>query len=156
VEPQPVDLAGAPEDIAATAREILGSHVSEHGRVALIQIHEDPNLVDDAEVELLLELTRREVAPQHPSRLTSLFAFASLEDALAFRGSHRGEADAIHAVEGSQDAFRGDARLIGLARTPLVTGVYARWYWEGRPNAERPPLWEVLLDLPVTVGERVA
>ena len=152
---EPVDVGEAPEDLAEGAREFLGAGVSSHGQVALLSAHMHPAHVDDARLEVLLEVTRRDVAPGAVPRLQALFAFCAVTDAEAFRDSHRGADDAIYSVQGPDDAFRGDARLLGIAGSPLVGAIYARWYWQGRPNPLGPPLWEVLLGLPVTIGERV-
>ena len=153
VDVRPVDVTG-PEDLVASAREFLPEGVAEFGRLALLT-RVGPELEADAYNELLLELTRRDVAPEAPSRLRSLYAFFSLEDALAFRERHRDAGDPVFCVD-REPVFRGDARLLGRAEMPLVTALYARWYWQGRPGVAEGPLWETLVEMPVTIGERVA
>jgi hypothetical protein len=145
-----VDLSDAPADLAAAAAPWVAGGLAPHGRAALLS--DEPAWREDALLELLLEPRRPEGAP---SRLRSLYAFCTVTDAQQFRDSHRDPSNGIFEVVGPADAPRFDARLLGIASSPLVTAIYADWYWAGRANPLGDPLWEVLLALPVTIGARV-
>ena len=145
-----MDLSQAPADLAEAAAPWIAGGLAPHGHAALLS--DEPAWREDALLELVLE---RERPADAPSRLRSLYAFCSVTDAEQFRDSHRSPSCAIYAVEGPPDAHRFDARLLGIAASPLVTAIYCRWYWAGRANPLGEPLWEVLLPLPVTIGERV-
>ena len=151
----PVADALAPDTPAAFAQHaqsLLPHGAGPHGVRHLL----DPVATWDAYAELVLELTRRAEAPERPSRLSALFAFTTLEDAEAFRAQRRRPDSPIFTVEAPADAFAGDQHLAGVGPTALVTAAYASAYWRGEAHPDAPPLWELVLPLPVTLGDRVA
>src|SRR5687768_11827764 len=94
IQPEPVaaGLAGADALVVEGASELCPRGVSSHGRLHVLDPPADEGAVGDAYAEVLLELARRVVAPEAPSRLAALFAFCSLEDAREFAAS-RGRPD---------------------------------------------------------------
>lgn len=106
-------------------------------------------------IELLWELTRRAEFPDRRSRMTSVFAMATLEDALAFRAEHRAGFHAgVWRVQ-AECAHRGNMKLVSYGATGATAIQNARSYWRG-DRGEASELWECLLVPPVRVTEQVA
>lgn len=106
----------------------------------------------DVSCELLFELVRRDRFPWRPSRFRSVFAFGSRTIADRFVSSYVDGEAAVFEVA-AEDGFEADMHLVD-AET-LHGGVRnAHYYWEGTTDAE-DPLWEVLLEPPVTVERRI-
>lgn len=93
-------------------------------------------------IELVSELVRRANFPGRPSRFTSIFAWETKEEALAFRESHRGGQGTICRVSAGS-YFRGDMNLLFLGGTILGSWLYATRYWSGETSPT--PRMECLL-----------
>lgn len=118
----------------------------------------DPALMQtarDAFSEFLLEMIRRDFAPDAPSRFESWFGFSDLDDARWFKATFRQNQGEIFEVEHDR-GFRGDFGLVAsLAGTPLRAATYGHRYWSGEPHWHQPPRWEILLPAPVAIGARI-
>lgn len=120
------------------------------GGVPTAQVQDRAN----AEIELIVELVRRDVAPDAPSRLTSVFACDSAKALRSYASAH-GFADgyrvAVLDVD-IDDAFLADARWLRQG-SPLSMWHLARGYWSQLAVDEEMPQWEFIVELPVTVVE---
>jgi hypothetical protein len=108
------------------------------------------------ELEAECERVRQEFYPLKPSRLQSVFAVATLDEARVFRlrpdAVNKPCDNEIWTVEAAAVGHQGDMRLIDPAHRDERT---LRNYWEGLPKDELPPTWELLLQPPVTLVRRV-
>lgn len=123
---------------------------SHHGRHYCTQpLHEgDVDDLWDFACEAIFELVRVGRYPERPSRLQSIFSFASVADVEAFLDDFGAEPFTVWEVRADR-GFRADMNLVdavdfarGLAR--------ADHYWRGGTFLD-DPLWEVLLVPPVEV-----
>ncbi|GAB2901710.1 hypothetical protein GCM10027180_34830 [Microbulbifer echini] len=51
--------------------------------------------------------------------------------------------------------FRGNINLLNNDQTSLVCSQFAHAYWKGQQGPFPYCFWEVLLELPVTIGQRI-
>ncbi len=98
----------------------------------------------------MLELMRRAEFSDAPSRMASVFGFATIEDARAFRAEYRrGPKRGIYRVDG-ECVHRGNMRLVDWGATGAGAIANARSYWRGE-RGEASELWECLLAPPVRI-----
>ncbi|WP_151742978.1 DUF2441 domain-containing protein [Acinetobacter sp. TUM15113] len=108
----------------------------------------------DDVIEAIFELVRRLEFPELPSRMSSMFAWQSLNDALAFANSNHIGGFKIHEVETeSENIFIGDMNFLKTGGQVINSYVLARKYWSGETSSS--PILEVLIPLPVTIGKEV-
>lgn len=99
---------------------------------------------------------RRSEFPDRPSRLQSVFAVPTVEDAVRWRSSFDvddEEPSPIWEIE-FRRAFRADASLLDRGSTALVTAFRAHVYWAGSSFADAvdgvwevdDPQWELLIE----------
>jgi hypothetical protein len=110
--------------------------------------------------EWLLEEIRRRHYSHRPSRLESLFACRTAEEAVAMQREMKCEGTALWEV-GCESAFICDMYFTNITPRSLDTlSRRAKEEWEGnlhsywRGEASENPLWECLLPLPVVVIRR--
>lgn len=121
--------------------------------------HMHENGFPENPIEVILELVRRRKYPGKRSRFQSVFAFEELDRAKRFVEEYRYEKAAVEKaqiweVEADQVTHRGDMAQFDQPFANLATGAeLARKYWDGAES--ETPLWEVLLEPPVTVVDRV-
>jgi hypothetical protein len=133
------------------AHDWFPNGLTQHGRQYFLDFQSDPN---SRMLEIVWELMRRAEFAHAPSRMTSVFGFATVEDARAFRAEYRaGPMTGIFRVEGKQ-LHRGNMRLIGWGATGAGAIANARSYWRGE-RGDASELWECLLAPPVRVIEQV-
>jgi hypothetical protein len=106
-------------------------------------------------IELIWEYSRRFGHPDRPSRFESVFAWPTEQDAVQWLAAERQRgnpwpAARIWEVE-ADSAFRADMSLLTLGATILRASYDADLYWSGGANPDRPPCWELVLPVPVTV-----
>jgi hypothetical protein len=146
------DYPWVPAPAQSLVAEWFPEGLTQHGRQYLLDFQSDPN---SRTLEVMWELVRRAEFQDKRSRMTSVFAMASLEDALAFRAEFRaGPKAGIYRVDG-ECCHMGNMRLIGWGATGATAIANARSYWRGE-RGEASELWECLLKPPVTVTEQVA
>lgn len=108
-------------------------------------------------IELLLEATRKAHYPDKPCRYQSMFACASIEEAIEFRNTNGTQEDPIHALHPQAKVHRGDMSIYSVHGTFASIDHRLHLYWQGEtldlPNYA--PKWEYVLELPVLVGTRV-
>lgn len=132
-------------------------------------------LMDDDSVEsralligLVFELVRRSHFPNKPSRYQSLFACQEISEVKQFRellADQRGEDEirtaAIYEVLTEDVVHRGDMNLLSDDCPVLELYHRAYLYWSGEPapvkegEEEETPFWELLIPLPVLIGQRI-
>jgi hypothetical protein len=108
--------------------------------------------------EVFLEAVRRADHPNKPSRMTSAYAFETIEDARAFIGRYGLNVvqSVIFEVDG-RIMHRGNMELASLDVSRFAVAfafAVARAYWLGE-QGPAPALWEVLLEPPVRLGRVV-
>lgn len=112
-------------------------------------------------VELVFELVRRGNAPDVPSRLNTLFAYETTEQAEAYRAERRSVATheiwSVNVADGIQ-LHEGDGGWLGVPGDALHFIRAAMAYWHGAPAPDSLPQdHEILVPLDaVTVIELVA
>lgn len=145
--------AGTAEERALVA-DLFDGGVAPHGRhYCTTDLYaDDADGLWDVSCELLFDLVRRDRFPWRPSRFQSVFGFESRSAADRFVAEFvDGEATLFEVSAG--DAFAADMHLVDAPTLP--EGVrQAHYYWEGLTDRE-DPLWEVLLEPPVTVERMV-
>ncbi|ENK1753069.1 hypothetical protein AB2852_004213 [Klebsiella variicola] len=112
-------------------------------------------------LELHLEMHRRALYPEKPSRMTSIFCCLTLEEALIFRQNH-GQSDfPIYEVVCDESKIHiGDMEVLKHGGSVLILSHHTSLYWSGGDLREfapnHRPFYEVLVPLPVTIGRQVA
>ncbi|HEY3984972.1 DUF2441 domain-containing protein [Cedecea sp.] len=112
----------------------------------------------DAMIEMLLEERRKSNFREKPSRFQALFACESINEAVRFRDYSRlPPGTPIFEVNSTPHYHRGDMNLLNMNCTPVELSHRLDLYWQGetKPISKGyQPLWEVLIPLPVTIGEK--
>ncbi len=139
-----------PPEAQEHADALFPDGVSTHGNSYLLSGNSDPKLASPA-VELLFEYVRRASFPEKPSRFQSLFAWESIEEAIAFRGKHGGPDAPIWRVE-AEEFCKADMSYLKRGTSILVWSCFAHSYWRG--EGTESPAWEILLVPPVSVLNR--
>ncbi|MGN6180429.1 MAG: hypothetical protein ACTHNW_14680, partial [Mucilaginibacter sp.] len=103
-------------------------------------------------IETYFELIRRLSFPKLPSRFISLFGVDDIETARAFNQNFRNSSGFIYKVEASH-YLRVDMNWLNLGSTYVGINLLANKYWQG--EASPKPFWEVLMQFPVLVIERM-
>jgi hypothetical protein len=115
------------------------------------------SLANEFLLEMQFEYIRMVYNKDTVSRLQSVFACDSLEAALAFKQKYRKPESRIFEVEYSGRMFIGDLNCLVSDLNPEAQKQNALRYWHGEPFSSEKnyiPMWECLLDMPVTiVGE---
>jgi len=109
--------------------------------------------VEDSQLlEVHLEFVRRLYYPNRPSRFASLFGTEDLKSAQQFNRDYRKSSGTIYKVEASE-YYKVDMNWLKMGSTYAGINVMANKYWEGQSTLN--PFWEILLQCPVTVLEKV-
>ncbi len=148
-----------PKELSDHVNELFPDGVSPHGSQYLLSPPGpgERNALT-SRIEGYTEAVRRAHYPDRPSRFVSMFGSKTLEEALVFRQGFGAPTHPIYEVE-CERWFEADMHLLESGESILMQSHYAHCYWAQRPGAPlpcRPPLWEVLLPLPLTVLRRVA
>jgi hypothetical protein len=126
-------VPGAPDDDTL--------HVSALGREAL-------SSTTNRVVELVFELVRRGNAPDVPSRLNSLFAYAAKDQAEDYRTQRRSAAThEIWSIDVPDriKVHRGDGGWLVVPGDALHFIRAAMWYWHGEPAPQSLPYDQEIL-----------
>jgi hypothetical protein len=126
--------------------------LSRHGERYFLKNYMSPRLSAPS-IEMLFEYVRRACYPERPSRFQSMFAFESLNEAVAFKSRYGNGQGTIWQIE-SIEYFKADMGLLVFGNTILVHSYLAHKYWKG--EAGQNPIWEVLLIPPIRVIKRAA
>lgn len=150
-----VDDFITPEHLRAHLKQLFPDGLSLHGwdymtsPNLLIQTPGAPVQANySLSLELLVEYVRRSGFPQRSSRLQSYFAFASLDEATAFRTGEQ-QIYRLHA----DVVLQLDQRWLRHGHQNAIASYCAHKYWSG--TAATSPKWEHMLVPPVRVIERV-
>ena len=159
------DLKNDPRLAAQLIVSIWPNGLSDHGANYLGKPHtmnpSQPAALDvSAAIDVIFELVRLAHYQQCPSRLQSLFACRTLNEAEKFAlnylasGKQSGANKAtIWSVETEREGFFADMAWLNVGRYWFDLVANAHEYWKG--NATANPIWEVLLVPPVHVTGRV-
>lgn len=152
IESSPVCVGTAEE--RALVADLFDGGVAPHGtHYCTTDLYEgDADDLWDVSCELLFELVRRDRFPWRPSRFQSVFGFDARSTADRFV-SEFVDGDATVFEVSASDGFEADMLLVD-AETLYGGTRQAHYYWEGTTDRE-DPLWEVLLEPPVTVERRI-
>lgn len=150
LEPPEGDESAAVEPVEA----LFPGGLSKHGRYYCTQdlYAETDHGLWDVSCELLFELVRGRRFPDRPSRFQSVYGFEAMRDVERFVDDHVEPPYTVWRVSGER-SFTADMKLLDVET--LAHGArQADAYWRGRSYHDRPH-WEVLLEPPVDVLERV-
>lgn len=103
-------------------------------------------------IETIFEQVRRNEFSELPSRMQSIFAWQTQEQAEQFNIEHGGD-NKIFKIEHDSALIR-DQNLLYLGGSPIGALELAKQYWQGLQGPNYKP--EAILRLPVVVGEQVA
>lgn len=110
-------------------------------------------------LELLLEATRKIHYPDKPCRFHSMFACETIEMARRFGEIAKMPNSPIFEIHANSEtaAHRGDMKLLAANHTIVSIDYRIHQYWRGLTieDSGHVPLWECVVPLPATVGERV-
>lgn len=102
-------------------------------------------------IEVTFELVRLLKFPDKPSRFTSLFGCETLEDARRFKTERCNNSGEIYKVS-TDKFFKADMHLLYTATIPGNI-IIAEKYWKGEASSN--PFWEILMQAPVAIIEKV-
>ncbi|MFL1407374.1 hypothetical protein ACJO2E_18675 [Marinobacter sp. M1N3S26] len=106
-------------------------------------------------IELLFEYVRQAHYPELMSRFQSFFACQSIEEARLFRQNYGTGDEKIYEVLARGRYFKANMRLLDNNQTSLCCSFLAHKYWRSETVSLPNELWEILLELPVTIGRVV-
>ncbi len=136
-----------PKALQAHVDAMFPDGVTKHGQQYFIS----PTSIakhTNSSIELIFEYVRRAHFPDKPSRFQSVFAFKTINDALAFQQKVDNTNSMIWEVE-ARNSFTADMHLLSNSCTTLYCSFNANLYWEGKHS--EMPFWEVLLEPPVKI-----
>lgn len=158
----PVKTHYTKKDLECFTRELFPQGLSRHGKYYLLDEGlvtrdasgaKNPGCPATPAIELVVELVRRLSFPTYPSRFTSIFAWETESEAVAFRAQHGANKGTICRISG-QLGFCGDMSFLRLGGNILGSWLYAMKYWSGERSPS--PQMECLLVAPVVVEEILA
>lgn len=145
-----------PQELQLHSNSLYPDGVSFHGATYLIKPNSRGNISSPA-IELLFEYVRRSNFPQMPSRFQSFFACATLAEAQQFRVNFGRPEQQIWTVYSQEDSFRVNMKLLDNNQTTLYCSYLAHEYWQGNAGpTQLGQFWEMILRLPVKIGQRVS
>lgn len=143
--------------VVAHINERYPNGFSKHG----IQYFRDPSS-DQSDgfrrsgfIELLLEATRKAHYPDKPSRYQSMFAWGTLDEALQFRAQK--PEDPIYKITAMGQVHRGDMTLLNISDSFACIDHRMHLYWQSETlhHVGYETVWELVLELPVKIGEKI-
>lgn len=143
-----------PPELKEHVSSIFSEGLSEHGFNYLVNPHSQAN-EKSAATELFFEYVRRSFFPHIRSRFQCLFACETLPQAQTFKSTHGNSESKIFEVSSSTNYFVGNMSLLNNAQSALFYSFRAHEYWRGNVGQISEQFWEVLLELPVTIGRQV-
>ncbi|MGJ1348248.1 hypothetical protein [Sphingobacterium siyangense] len=103
--------------------------------------------------EMNLEYVRRSFFSHSPSRLQSIFATETVEEAIKFRTRYREGKGKIFEIE-CNEYLKVDMNFIYLGVSNISGALLAHKYWQGMASAN--PFWECIVPLPATIVREVS
>ncbi|EOW9210583.1 TPA: DUF2441 domain-containing protein [Vibrio cholerae] len=143
-----------PKVLQSHVDELFPNGVSAHGENYLLKKGSHGQISSSA-IELLFEYVRRAHLPEIKSRFECSFACESIDEAMAFRNRFGQPSDRIFEVLSDKPYFKGNMVLLDNNQTSLVCSYFADEYWKGNQGPIPESFWEILLELPVTIGDQV-
>lgn len=143
-------------ELIKTIEGYFPNGISRHGESYLSEKifywHDNQNNLDFIpyipSIELVFEIIRRANYPSLPSRLQSIFAFETLEEALKFKSQYSQVDCPIYIVEANK-CIKRDMSLLKLGFNISGGITLAEKYWSAQQSEN--PEWEILLELPVKI-----
>ncbi|SDI66878.1 DUF2441 domain-containing protein [Mucilaginibacter sp. P25] len=146
------------ESLKKHIQRLYPEGMSNHGWYYLNQRHTFgtyPNFTHHIHIitEANVEHVRQAYFSSFTSRFQSLFACGSIQDALKLRTQFKSEDSPIFELE--TNFFRKlDMNWLFFGTQNITSPYLAHQYWEGKESLN--PFWEYCVELPVTIGQRVA
>jgi hypothetical protein len=110
-----------------------------------------PLIFGNPAVEAIFELVRAHESPSCTSRFQSLFGCETLDHLEKFAAKYRARGT-VYQINANKYKLV-DMALLTAGDTVCQAFDNARRYWSG--GASGDPIWECLIELPVTVGQKV-
>lgn len=146
----PASQPGADSEL----QRLFPGGISQHGTRYMTAWPPEQKDINSWALEAFFEAVRRGEHPHRPSRMTSLFAFERLEDARTFLFNYGAAFAEIYRLD-AEIAHRGNFELLKNLVMPVSSAyALASAYWNGE-QGPAGALWEVLVELPVILGETV-
>jgi len=145
----------SPDYLQEHVDSIFSNGFSQHGERYLLKGDGTGNTSNNSAIELLFEYIRQSHYPEVTSRFQSFFACETLREAKKFRGEFGKNTDKIFEVFTDNNYFKGNMSLLQNDQTSLICSYLGHEYWRGNTVPELEEFWEILLDLPVTIGLEV-
>lgn len=106
-------------------------------------------------IEATYEMARQIYAPEAPSRMCCMFATETIEEARAFGTNYaHGGIYSVYEVHPRERTFKADMNLLHFSTNMVETLALAEKYWT-QQNTQNPN-YEILVELPAEIGDRVA
>ncbi|EIV5186959.1 hypothetical protein [Serratia marcescens] len=139
--------------------KLFPNGLSHHGMTYFWSGHSKPVDIASA-LELHIEMHRRALHADKPSRFTSIFCCQSIDEAIQFRDRNGPACFPIYEVQCDEKTIHiADMNIINPAATTLVFSQHMDMYWSGQSVKEflpdHPEFKEVIVPLPATIGARV-
>jgi len=129
--------------------------VSSHGERYFLQAGSKGNIASPA-IELLFEYIRKTSFSNKPSRFESFFACESIDDAKSFRSQFGSHEQKIFEIQSDGPKHKCNMKLLHNDLSNLYFSYAAHQYWLGNQGiSELGEFWEIILSLPVKVGDVV-
>ena len=156
----PIQDVFTKNDLESLTNELYPEGLSEHGKKYLLDekiVINGPNGPQPVVphipiIELVFELVRRLEFSSMPSRLQSIFAWESKEQAENFNQKYCSNKGYLYSLQ-SNSFIKKDMNLLFLGGSTIGSLMYARKYWKS--ECSKNPNWEVLLQPPVTILHKI-
>jgi hypothetical protein len=143
-----------PVELQKHVHELFPEGVSIHGDKYFLNNASLGNVTEPA-IELMFEYVRKAHFPFITSRFQSFFACENLDEARAFKKRFNDSTLPIYEICSDSSYFKANMNLLRNGDSILVGSFFAQEYWSGRSGPDATPFWEVLLSLPITVGQQI-
>lgn len=149
-----------PIELGNLVTELFPDGVSDQGNYYFLS--NVPYIDPTINIDWSFEFYRCAKYPTKPSRWQSLYAWQSLNEAIAFRNSNGGPDNPIYELDVDLSRCHiADMHLLDNPDSALVHTYRAELYWQGQtmPTHIVPDWstkWEVLVPLPITLGKQIS
>ena len=144
----------SPATLKNHAYTLFPRGLSAHGENYFIKATSRANN-DSVAIELFFEYVRQAHFQNVISRFQCLFACDSIEEAKKFKSKYGNESSRIFEVQSVNNHFKANMRILDNNQSSLFYSYLAHQYWSGFKSDLPELIWEVLLELPVTIGKQI-
>lgn len=148
-----------PIELSNLVTELFPDGVSDQGNYYFLS--NVPYIDQTINIDWSFEFYRLAKYPTKPSRWQSLYAWQSLNEAIAFRSSNGSPENPIYELDVDLSRCHiADMRLLDNSSSALVHTYRVKLYWQGQTMPAHivpdwPTNWEVLVPLSTTIGKRI-